>query len=455
MGASGVTWKQNARFMGAKAASFDASSSAAALVPKFDPLGISDGTGPFSVAAWVRLGSTTCAGVQTAVSVDMDADPAKNHSSAFALGYDCTKKKWLMRIAERNAADTPVHDVTAGAPVAGKWTHLVGEWSTDLTLRLYVDGTLAGELPAVPEWFTFDGFTWTPGGAVTFGRARRADKDVDHLVGELADVRLWNRVLTGDDLHGTTADSARGVPTQPGILSARPVGSWDFNVDLNCGCASSAGDTTAWNRPLFLDSGWHAPTPTSWFAAGGHDDNAAVAFDGVAGYASTTNPADAQVRPVLRTDASYTVSAWVHLDTVDRTQVAVSQDGQNTSAFRLGFNKGNNSWCLVVRKSDAVNTASDQACGKAPDLDKPWQHLVGVYDAVANQARLYVDGELAGSVTLTSPAWQAAGAFQIGRGLTTATGGARTVDAFDGQIDQVNTWQGALTADQIAALFNA
>jgi hypothetical protein len=39
--------------------------------------------------------------------------------------------------------------------------------------------------------------------------------------------------------------------------------------------------------------------------------------------------------------------------------------------------------------------------------------------------------------------------------LTTATGGARTVDAFDGQIDQVNTWQGALTADQIAALFNA
>src|SRR5690606_7611458 len=74
-----------------------------------------------------------------------------------------------------------------------------------------------------------------------------------------------------------------------------------------------------------------------------------------------------------------------------------------------------------------------------------WTHLAAVYDASAKQLRLYVNGRLQGSDTV-SAAWAAEGPLQIGRVLWRDA----YTDYFAGSIDEVTVWQQALTGDLIA-----
>ena len=79
-----------------------------------------------------------------------------------------------------------------------------------------------------------------------------------------------------------------------------------------------------------------------------------------------------------------------------------------------------------------------------------WYHLVGVRDSVKGELRLYVDGELAGSVGACLSSSTPTGHTVIGRGKF----GGNPVDYLDGQADQVHLYDRALSADEIRALFN-
>ncbi len=74
-------------------------------------------------------------------------------------------------------------------------------------------------------------------------------------VGDIGDVRLWNRAITVDDLSGTDANAANGVPAQPGILAPVQVGSWDFSGGVDCYC-DNVLDGSYFGRPMTLDAGW-------------------------------------------------------------------------------------------------------------------------------------------------------------------------------------------------------
>jgi hypothetical protein len=76
-----------------------------------------------------------------------------------------------------------------------------------------------------------------------------------------------------------------------------------------------------------------------------------------------------------------------------------------------------------------------------------WVHLVGVYDSSAGQIKLYVNGVLNDTQTCAC-AWNATGSFTIGRSKYAGFLG----DWWQGRIDDVRVFKGALSAAQISYL---
>ena len=97
------------------------------------------------------------------------------------------------------------------------------------------------------------------------------------------------------------------------------------------------------------------------------------------------------------------MAAWVRLTGTGTWQTAVGIDGTQFNGFRLVYAPTVNAFSFSMAETDAAPFQAAWAtayAAPAPVVGR-WTHLVGVYDAVAHQMRLYVDGQLAGSVSHT------------------------------------------------------
>ncbi len=90
----------------------------------------------------------------------------------------------------------------------------------------------------------------------------------------------------------------------------------------------------------------------------------------------------------------------------------------------------------------------------APATVGTWTHLTGVFDATTGTMTLYVNGTAATKTgTNTTPPYNAAGPLTIGG---VATVGSHTpYEYFDGDVSDVRTYTGALTATQVQALYTS
>ncbi|HEY8987048.1 MAG TPA: LamG-like jellyroll fold domain-containing protein, partial [Streptomyces sp.] len=166
-----------------------------------------------------------------------------------------------------------------------------------------------------------------------------------------------------------------------------------------------------------------------------------LSLDGTAGYAATT-------APVVDTRASYTVSAWARLNGLPAgNKTVLAQEGAYYSGFYLSYQSAVGTWTIRTSPSDDANGNISQqtVVAKQPAVAGAWTHLAMVYDASAKEIRLYVNGKLQGSDPV-APSWAASGPLQIGRALWRDT----YTDYFPGSVDEVATWQSALTDEQIA-----
>lgn len=182
-------------------------------------------------------------------------------------------------------------------------------------------------------------------------------------------------------------------------------------------------------------------------SAGGHDaavsggpswvpgvSGTALQLDGAGGQSAQTSG------PVLDTTGNFTVGAWVRLDRTGGWATAVSQDGPVSSGFYLQYSAADNRL--------AFSTGEGRALSDQPPVTGRWYHLVGVHDADAGTYTLYVDGA-AQSTVWHQPAGDAApGPLAIGRAFS----GGRAADFWPGALDQVQTWNRALSAADVAAL---
>ncbi|EOD68104.1 MGH1-like glycoside hydrolase domain-containing protein [Amycolatopsis vancoresmycina] len=138
-----------------------------------------DTTGNYSVSAWVRLDRTG----SWATAVSQDGDP----SSGFYLQYSAADD----RLAFSTSSGRALSDA---APQPGRWYHLTGVHDADAgTYVLYVDGVAQAK-------------TWTQPagdaapGPLAIGRAVSGWHHSDFWPGGIDDVRVWNRVLTADEI---------------------------------------------------------------------------------------------------------------------------------------------------------------------------------------------------------------------------------------------------------------
>lgn len=162
-----------------------------------------------------------------------------------------------------------------------------------------------------------------------------------------------------------------------------------------------------------------------------------LALDGVSGYASTSQSA-------IATMSSYSVSAWVKLNSTATYSTAVSQAGTNMGAFYLQYNKGGNAWEFLVPSNDSSTAPQIVAKSVAPPTLNAWTNLIGTFDASSGAMTLYVNGVPVGTANNPAP-WNGPGPLTIG-GVQPGVGSVNNF--FDGEISDVQIYSSALNADQ-------
>ncbi|MFG2146842.1 LamG-like jellyroll fold domain-containing protein [Streptomyces sp. NPDC048696] len=314
---------------------------------------------------------------------------------------------------------------------------------------------------------------------------------------------LWARNRTSGDVNAyaltpgttTTPDGTQSVPTLTAISTGTTIGNLsatDYPVIGSDGdltgdsipdlwAVTSSGQLNTWpghtsdgtastplasfNRPFV--AGTTLIAANKWSLAGNLSDTAttnpatasgtttwapnhtgtnpgAATFDGSTAYLHTSGPA-------LDTTQSYTVSAWVKLDSLATTQTAVSQGTVNHQAFYLGYDATLKTWAFMTTTSDAASTTYKVA-GGGTATPGTWTHLTAVYDSVSNIQSLYVNGALTKTaVANATPVYTPTAPLAIG---ACATAGSNTLyNQTTGAVSDVRTYPAALTAGQIQDLY--
>lgn len=366
----------------------------------------------FTVAAWVRLGSVDASG--TAASQD------GVQVSGFSLGYDQTSNRWQFALPTGDT-DTATVDraVSTTGPQPGVWTHLTGVYDASAgQIRLYVDG--------VQQSAVSHSTAWDAQGTLQLGRA----------MSQGTPTRFWNGDLDEVQVHPRTMSAAEIAS----IVAATPtlVGSWSFDEAGGTEAADGSGNG-------------HAATlvPGASFGTDGHTGGG-LTLDGLTGSASTSGP-------VVRTDQSFTVAAWVRLSRDDSTFTIASQDGTNTAGFRLAYEADNGGlWTFGIPPADASGSvAVAPAETLTHDTVDRWVHLVGSYDASTGTCtvrRLDSFGLSFGFGAQRQP-WNATGAFQVGTDLTVdGAGNSVHGNNLAGVIDDLRVYTGLLSEEDIRDL---
>ncbi|WP_327183054.1 LamG domain-containing protein [Streptomyces sp. NBC_01334] len=380
-----------------------------------------DSAKSFSVSAWVR--PTALDRNMTVISQDGTGEPG------FSLGYDASAQTWKFSV--------PVNDVdslgewkavsTGISVVKDQWVLLTGVYdaqkSTGPQLQLYINKDLKASAGRRSTWKSY--------GPLQIGRATAKSGYRDNFTGDLAEVRVFDRVVSAAEVSE--------------LLTVKPArkGYWQLD-DASGGASAETGGgqalTLAGNASIYRPA-----DPLFDTAALVGDGN--LVLDGDGDYASTATA------PVTG-NTSFTVTARAQLTALDpeKSQTVLSLPGANANRVQVRYSATTQQWELAVAKSDvaapAVVTFTDDQ--ELPDTGGSGQHLAVVYDAFANSIRLYVEGQLvAGAYGTDDTLWSATGGLQVGRSLRGAS------EYFAGAIDEVRVYSGAadhIAVQQMAAL---
>ncbi|NYI03376.1 LamG domain-containing protein [Allostreptomyces psammosilenae] len=399
----------------------------------------------FSVSLWARIPEERQAGELTALS------QGGANRSGFQLYHSAELGGWVFLRGDADtteAGDTRAAQRACPAGTAdcaqaglGEWTHVVGVYDrAAAVMRLYVDGSVVDEVPATsPAWSSSGEFRL---GDVLVGSNRSGD-----FQGDLDDIQLFDRALTG--LEAET------------LFAHRPRVTTHLPLNVATGTPAFTPDITGRGNDAVLHG-------DATFGRGYVGRGNAIVLDGDGDYASTESaPID--------TTKSFSVSMWVTAPERPQQRAAVlSMPGEHDSAFTVRYVPHDTvpldagRWQLELGDEDAPEPDPTPTVVQHTNYQRNyrWNHLAVVYDAVAGQIRLFVDGSLMQVVCEDDdPAdctewasWRAGvssfaaqGGLQLGRTLTDGVWG----EYWTGSIDDVWTFQGILPDSAVRQLANS
>ncbi|WP_240969743.1 LamG-like jellyroll fold domain-containing protein [Actinacidiphila epipremni] len=162
------------------------------------------------------------------------------------------------------------------------------------------------------------------------------------------------------------------------------------------------------------------------------------------GYADTSGP-------VVNTQDSFTVSAWVNPTDTDNYHTLLSQTSSDKSSFTLRYSPGIHRWVFLWTWPSGGKVTWLGANGTSDVVPNVWTYVAASYDASANAISLYVNGVPQGApVPLPAEAKSAASDGPLEFGRYNDPNKAAWTEYWKGRIDEVQVWQRALTPDEIA-----
>ncbi|MEU3251830.1 LamG domain-containing protein [Streptomyces sp. NPDC006997] len=370
----------------------------------------------FSVSAWVR--PTALDRSMTVISQNGSGEPG------FVLGYDQVSGSWAFGQPVSDVAALGSWQAKAGVSVVkDQWVLITGVYDAHAAdgpeLRLYVNDVLKGTAKRRSSW--------TAHGALQIGRSVAKSGYRDHFTGDLAEVRVFDRVLPASQV----AELMTVKPQRKGYwpLDSATVGS-SANVQ-------SGGEALTLNGNAAIYSPADELFDPPALVGSGH-----LQLDGDGDWAATSTP------PTTG-GSSFTITARAQLTTLDpvKSQTVFSLPGVAADRVAVRYQAATGQWELEVNKTDAagaeqVLVTDDQ---ELPVSGGPGQHLAVVYDAFANELRLYVEGQLASIAQAEDTTlWAADGGLQVGR---SAQGGGS--EYFAGALDEVRVYAGVLDAGKV------
>lgn len=370
-----------------------------------------DSTKTFAVSAWVRPEDVDRG--MTAIS-----QTGFLATSNFALGTAVDEDGTPSFTFSLPAGSGGATRITGGTPTPGEWSHLTGVYNPVTgTAQLYVDGVLAASGDAtVPDG--------TNQGYLEIGR--ELEDDGTHWTGawhgDIADVRIWDRVVLPDEI----ADMGHRTPQRTGYWAMNTVRTEESYTDT-----PDAGG----RQSLILADDAHLDTTDPLTGEG------SISLDGDGDHLDSDGHQ-------IDTDQSYTATAQVRLHqwAPEQDMAILAQGGDEADAFTLRYRGSDTMW-------EAVFAHADTSEGAATTLTAPYNegtHTLAVqYDSEVGQVRLFLDGVLADSAPYSAAdTWNAYRGLQVGRD---GDGQGRS-HYLDGDVDEVRTYAGVLSATEIRKL---
>ncbi|MCZ7420757.1 carboxypeptidase regulatory-like domain-containing protein [Verrucosispora sp. WMMA2121] len=167
------------------------------------------------------------------------------------------------------------------------------------------------------------------------------------------------------------------------------------------------------------------------------------------GAINTPHP-DTGVSTPVRTDADFTVAAWVKINSLSGTgaQAVVSANGSRMPAYHLGYVVSGQRWRFTMATADTDNAPMVSVHSNAAPTAGKWTHLAATFDGASKKMTLYVNGVAQTETVTLSGGFNATSDFSVGRRKWNGS-----YDSFfTGTVDDVRFYNFTETASNLAKL---
>ena len=406
-----------------------------------------DGSSSWTASAWVYINSLAdlpSSGSQGTIINHYAQGNASTlptgETPAWSLAIDngwhnCTSPQFEFSGSEFDGSGSWDSAGCVGSISAQTWYLVTGEYdNTTGTFYLYVNGVLVNTSSANGAGFmAYSPCTTAADCPVSVGA--NAENNNLFLKGLVDDARVYNRLLSASEITATY-NAGSGIPN--GI-----VGWWKLD-DASSGTSPTTAVDSSGNGNTGTLTDSTGPTLPTWTT--GMIGNAVKLTVGSQDYINMGDPA------ILRLAGSFTVSAWVNLNSLPTSGNIASIVDKHTATGWENYEidvrntAGVYTWELLFNNnSGTAYTASYTA---TPGLGT-WYLVTGVWDSSTSNEYLYLNGTLVATVNQAGAVPDASSGRYLQIGVQNQTAGKY----LDGTVDDVRVYNRALSAAEVGQLY--
>lgn len=399
-------------------------------------------TGTFSIGANTYGATSTPGQIKQAISLDGSDYVSASHSASLSPTTALTISAWIKQntiagnkyfISKGTTADGyHIYDdgsavsfflagdgsgINSGSRCVGVWCHIVATWD-GATEKIYRDGAFQSQQAHISA-ITYSNDTFYIGAY---------DGGVNSPVADIDDVRIYNYALSAAEI--SQLYNAAKIMRINSANNTGLVGYWPMD-------ATDVSGTTIYSRGGVVPNSGAMTGTTN---ASGIKKQARN-FNGTSNVILVSKDTD---QGSLDLTQQVTMSAWIY-PTSTQTPMTVMEKDYDYKGYALYILNGNH------LHADVFNGSGTTIAEGGTIKQNQWNFVAGTYDGT--NIRAYVDGVQVGiaagpssigipNVSLRFGAW-----FNLGSGLPERF--------FKGRMDEVRLYNRALSAQEIANLYNA